>query len=418
MTSSTIPASYEVDGFTPDQVVSPGSVEELSSALADAHSAGQAVIPFGGSTRMAIGNVPERYTTAIDLTSLSNDVVHEAGDLTLVADAGARISDIQSVLATSGQRLPFDVRSPESATLGGSVASNAAGQMSSSFGGIRDWVIGMKVVLADGTVTKSGGKVVKNVQGYDLHRLHTGAFGTLGVIAEVALKVVPIPAECSTVATWFESVSDAAEYAIQIVNGPVVPEAFSVFTGVKGGADNRSMQTSAAESSVLVLATVSGGQRAVLRMENDLTGLAGALGASSYDVAKGEHSEAPWKSVMTSAGAHEVTARITLKPRDAFRFLEKANASNLGDGTIGELQAGFGSVTISPGSADLQSTERIKGMAAEFGRQVVIERCPIEIKKQIDVFGDSGTDVAVMRSIKQRFDPQRILNPGRFKGRI
>ncbi len=420
MVNATDPNSFTVDGLSPDKVVQVSSVAELSSALTEAHGAGDAVIPWGGGTRMHVGNVPEKYTTAIDLTGLSGNITHEAGDLTVVADAGVRIAELSATLANKGQRLPFDVSQPEKATLGGSVSSNAAGQIRSSMGGIRDWVIGMQVVLADGTLAKSGGRVVKNVQGYDLHRLHTGAFGTLGVIVEVALKVVPVPANSSTVAAWFGSVDDAGEYAMQVFDGPAMPEALTVFVGDAANFRFAKLDTPVEQGSseALVLAGVSGGADAVTRLENDLTGVAGSTGADGYEVLRGSSAEQIWNQPDETHHGDIVTLRTTLKPRDAVKFLARSFSSEKTERNSGELQAGFGTVTMSLADGTRAEIDRIRESATILGGQVTVERCPVAIKKEVDVFGDQGEAIAVMRSIKNRFDPKRVLNPGRFAGRI
>ena len=223
--------NHSLDGLTPATVVQPGTLDELSSALASATTSGLAVVPWGGGTRIGIGNVPSGYDIALDLTGHTSHLEHVAGDLTVIVDGGVRIGDLNGVLEKEGQRLPFEVRIPERATVGGSVASNAPGRRQSSTGGIRDWVIGMQIVLADGTITKSGGRVVKNVQGYDLHRLHTGAYGTLGVISQVAFKLAPIPPEQRTVAAWFSDAPSAHEVGLNLVNGVLAPEVISLVSG-------------------------------------------------------------------------------------------------------------------------------------------------------------------------------------------
>ena len=416
MTPALSTANYSVDGLEPESVLSPGSVEELSSVLAEAHRSREAVIPFGGGTRMSMGNVPARYTVALDLTSLSGSMVHEAGDLTLFADAGCRIADIQSLLAQNGQRLPFDVRSPERATLGGSVASNATGQMSSASGGIRDWIIGIRVVLADGTVTKSGGKVVKNVQGYDLHRLHTGAFGTLGVIAEVALKVLPIPADECTVAAWFDSVAAAGEFTLQVINGPALPEALTIFTGKNAESGLSSINAPAGEGDVLVLGRVAGGAKAVARTRDDLTRLAGAVGASGYEVLQQVESDKTWRAATSFVPEVNLSVRSVLRPTDALKLLDQASNEEAG----AELQAGFGSVSVGWHQDDneVDRISQFRSYSSEFVGKTVVERCSTETKKQVDVFDEQGPELAVARSIKQKFDENRVLNPGRFAGRI
>ena len=183
---------FRVDGLMPEDVMRPSTVADVAHCLSDLSAKSKTVLPWGGGSRMHIGNVPARYDVALDLSLLNSNIEHVPGVMTVVCDAGVKISELTSLLADANQRLPFDVAHPDIATIGGSVASNAPSRLSPRFGGIRDWIIGMSVVLADGTPTKTGGRVVKNVQGYDLHRLHTGAFGTLGVIVSVALKLVPV----------------------------------------------------------------------------------------------------------------------------------------------------------------------------------------------------------------------------------
>lgn len=410
---------FEVDGIAPERVARPTSLEELSAVLAEAHSAGDAVIPWGGGTRMHVGNLPQRYTVALDMTGISNNLEHEPGDLTVVADGGVTIAELQKTLASAGQRLPFDVSKPNAATLGGSVASNANGQLRSSLGGIRDWVIGMKVVLADGTVTKSGGRVVKNVQGYDLHRLHTGAFGTLGVIAEVALKVSPAPSKTSTVAAWFASIPEAGVFTMQVFNGPVQPEAMTLFVGDRAVTAISSLTDGSSNGSpVLVLARVAGGTDAVARMERDLTGLAGALGAAGYEVARGRDAGKLWDSAVSGGADSTLSARATLKPREAVAYLDEMSDKLPGEGFSGELQAGFGTVSVSLMNANAENIDTLRDAASRRGAQAVFEHCPGDLKQGIDVFGDSGAALALIKSVKQRFDPQRVLNPGRFAGRI
>lgn len=416
---------FELDGMTPDRVVHPASLDELSQALAAAHDAGEAVVPWSGGIRIQAGNLPERYTTALDLTGLSGNIEHEPGDLTVVADAGVTIARLEETLALEGQRLPFDVNHPDRATLGGSVASNASGQIRTAYGGIRDWVIGMKVVLADGTITKSGGRVVKNVQGYDMHRLHTGAFGTLGVIAEVALKVVPVPAVTGTIAAWFDSVETAGEYAMQVYNGPALPEAMTLFAGAGASAALALITGTAPDglpgAPVLVLSRVAGGAEAVARMETDLTGAAGAMGATGYEVVNGTDALKLWSAATGSgpdSGSAPITARATFKPANAFVYLGDTGLNHDSHGFAAEVQVGFGTVTVASSNATSSEITRLRTAAAKHGAQAVIERCPPELKKEIDVFGDSGTALELMKSVKRRFDPQRVLNPGRFAGRI
>ena len=159
--------NHSIDDLTPSSVESPESLEELSKSLADTNGSGRTAVPWGGGTRIRVGNIPSSYDVALDLSEFTGEIEHAVGDMTIAANAGVTIATLNTLLEKEGQRLPFEVRNPDRATVGGSIASNAPGHRQSSTGGIRDWVIGMQIVLADGTITKSGGRVVKNVQGYE-----------------------------------------------------------------------------------------------------------------------------------------------------------------------------------------------------------------------------------------------------------
>ncbi len=376
---------------------------------------------------MHVGNLPERYDVALDLTGLTATLVHEPGDLTLVAGAGIRVADISAVLAKSRQRLPFDVPEPERATIGGSVASNAAGVMRSSTGALRDWVIGMKVVMADGTVTKSGGRVVKNVQGYDMHRLHTGAFGTLGVIAEVAFKLTPIPESSTTVAACFANTEIASTAAAAIFNGYVSPEAWSLFTGE--GAKSTAMRlvplAREFKTTHLLLAKVAGGRAAVNRQVSDLVSAARNAGAYGVEVVDQADEARTWKDAASAPLEAVVSARLSVLPADACKAMvdiEAATARWPALRSWTRTDCGFGTVMAHWWAKnDEDAREAITAStraATRHGGSAVIEKCPAGLKRGMDMFGDVGPSISIMRRMKAQYDPDRNLNPGRFAGGI
>jgi glycolate oxidase FAD binding subunit len=419
MTDTLETASFIVDGTAPQRVLRPSSIDQVSEMLAECHSSGESVIPWGGGTRMHVGNVPTRYTTALDMRGVANGIEHEPGDLTLVTGGSATVASLSDTLASAGQRLPFDVANPETATIGGSVASNAPGHSRTSMGGIRDWIIGMKVVHADGTATKSGGRVVKNVQGYDVHRLHTGAFGTLGVIVEVAFKVIPIPARSLTAAISFDSIPAAGAFVMETFNGPSVPEAMTLFT------DNRATQVLEqlgrnrdSAGQCVVLARVAGGDRAVSRAENDLKATADRISASGYELVTEALAAQLWMRSEDSKPVQALGVRVTLKPSEAIDFLTAASLGSVAGTFSGELYSGFGTVALEIENGTRHDIDRVRQLASRHKTHAVIERCPVDFKSDIDVFGDQGTALTLMRSVKQRFDPNSVLNPGRFAGRI
>ncbi len=374
---------------------------------------------------MHVGNIPERYDAALDLTALNGTVEHEPGDMTVVASAGVRVGDLSATLAAAGQRLPFDVPEPARATVGGSVASNAPGLMRSSHGGIRDWVIGMKVVLADGTVTKSGGRVVKNVQGYDLHRLHTGAFGTLGVIAEVAFKLTPAPASSRVVAAVFSTLPAATQAASTLYNAPFTPEALSLFYGEGASqAIGAVMPGTAGKARSLLLARLTGGQAAVARQVDETVSAVRQAGAAVIEVLEPDAADRLWQADSSPAGT-VVSARATLRPAAAHAALADvvaAEANWPGLVLSARTDCGFGALTVNWwGRNDADAREAIKisvQAVRQHGGQAVIEMCPTGLKRGLDVFGEAGPALSIMRRMKEQYDPARVLNPGRFVGGI
>jgi len=438
-------ADYAVDGMVPARVVSPASVGELARALKDAHAAGEAVVPWGGGTRMHVGGLLRRYDVAIDLGRLDRVLEHEPGDLTVSVEAGVRVATLQAALRPHGQRLPYDPPFAEVATIGGSLASNALGPLRSGFGGARDLVIGMRVVQADGTVTKSGGKVVKNVSGYDLMRPHIGAFGTLGVIAEVSFKLTPLPAATRTYAAAFDSLDEAQVACEAVLTAPFQPERFTL---AAGQAARRSFDASASRSGgdsarCLLALTVAGGAAAVDRMVSETSRIMREAGATRHEVVDETTAQKFWAAVEPDFRTGQLHApepdrpalslRTTLKPVAAFQYLRTIEAEALPPGYRHGwvFQVGFGTVAShvwtapegqdqddSPSTRVARVIELARLAARETGAIVTIERCSTDMKKSTDVWDVSGPVVDLMRNLKAQFDPAGALSPGRFVGGI
>lgn len=418
--------SHSLDGLTPSSIERPETLDELSSTLTTVHGAGRSVVPWGGGTRIGVGNIPASYDTAIDLSAFKGEIEHEAGDMTVVANAGVTIGALTALLAKEGQRLPFEVRNPDTATVGGSVASNAPGHRQSSTGGIRDWVIGMQIVLADGTVTKSGGRVVKNVQGYELHRLNTGAFGTLGIVSQAAFKLLPIPPEQQTVIAWFDDRQSAQDVGLNLVNGLFMPEAISFLSGPLANKTVESAgETSASDQAWTLLIRLGGGVRSIERQVNEVIGAAGANNASGYAVLSETATSAAWSHLDDAETASRLSVRMTSRPAsamDASHAIRSGvvNAHQHEISTICDL--GFGALTLlTDGPAEENSisiTDTIVGGFTNHPASYVIEKCPLSVKQSRDVFSDVGSSIDLMRRIKSQYDPSNILNPGRFAGKI
>src|SRR5919202_2765316 len=201
----SVTTPIQIDGFSPAETVSPATAEEVAAALKAADDAGQAVAPVGGGTQLDLGMPPRRLDRIIETTGLDRVVEYEPADLTVTVEAGLRFADLQKTLSEQGQMLAFDPPAAPEATIGGLVATNASGPLRFAHGSARDLVIGTRVANPDGALTRAGGRVVKNVAGYDLNKLYVGGLGTLGVIVELSFKLAPIPPASATVVGSFGS---------------------------------------------------------------------------------------------------------------------------------------------------------------------------------------------------------------------
>jgi glycolate oxidase FAD binding subunit len=186
-------AAHGVDGQTPALVCFPSEAEQVGSILRISAEAGAAVVPWGGGTSMRLGNIPRRVDVVIALKNMTALIEHDDANLTATVQAGMRVASFQEILGRRRQFLPLDPPHPERATIGGIVAANVNGPRRTMYGGVRDLVVGMKMVLATGERIKTGGKVVKNVAGYDLGKLFIGSLGTLGIVTETTFRMAPLP---------------------------------------------------------------------------------------------------------------------------------------------------------------------------------------------------------------------------------
>src|SRR5262249_18223853 len=222
---------YVLEGRTPEAVAFPGSKAEIAASLGLAGEEGVPVLPLGGGTRLGLGASPGHVGLVIGLRRLASLVEHEPGDLTATAQAGMTMGALQAELGKRGQWLSLDPPWADRATVGGVLAGNASGPRRHLYGTARDLVIGVTVVMADGSIVRGGGKVVKNVAGYDLPKLFVGSFGTLGIIAEATVKLRPLPDADRLVVARFHHLKDAAGAARAVMAADLVPSAVELVDG-------------------------------------------------------------------------------------------------------------------------------------------------------------------------------------------
>jgi glycolate oxidase FAD binding subunit len=224
----------EVCGVVPELYVEPANETELARVLEYASRAGMLVTPRGSGTKLDWGATPQAIDLMISTAKLARILEHAPGDMTVTVEAGVSIAQLQSALSLHRQRLALDPLWPERATVGGVIATNDSGASRVRYGSIRDLIIGITVVLGNGTVAKSGGKVVKNVAGYDLPKLMSGALGTLGIITKAVFRLHPLPAESRTLSFSFLSREEANDFMLAITDSIVVPTGLQMRTGAAG----------------------------------------------------------------------------------------------------------------------------------------------------------------------------------------
>ncbi|HVZ74843.1 MAG TPA: FAD-binding oxidoreductase, partial [Polyangia bacterium] len=206
-------------------IATPASEDEVVAAVRAAHESGAALVVEGAGTKRCWGPAPAESARVLSLAGLSRVVAHEPGDMILSVETGARLADVQRALAPHDQWLPFDPPFAAATTIGGVLATNAAGPRRLGYGTPKDHILGLRVVGGDGRVTKSGGRVVKNVSGYDLHRMHVGAWGALGVLTLAHLKVSARPETSALWALPCASLDDAHRLLLEVAASPLRPVA-------------------------------------------------------------------------------------------------------------------------------------------------------------------------------------------------
>jgi glycolate oxidase FAD binding subunit len=410
---------YAVDGVLPQIAVSPEDAAETAAVLAAAASCDGAVIPWGGGTGMSTGGIPLRYDVALDVTRLNRIVEHVAEDLTVVVQAGARLVDLQEHLAHRGQFLPLDPPLPERATIGGMLASNAGGPWRHAYGWPRDWLIGMRIALPDGSVIKSGGRVVKNVAGYDIGKLFTGSFGTLGVIVEAAFKVTPVLPFRATAIAFFKSSAVAVRAAMALHARNLRVESLDLLSA---DAANATLVDHAKGNLWCLMAAMAGNRTAVERTLREMAGICTGEGAAMASLAP-ERAQIIWQRVrdfgVQTEDGDTVTLRAALLPSQVAAFLKSADSMARARDLSLQIDArpALGSICGKIVGEKIPLLVReLRELAAKLGGGLVVESCPTSLKSQVEVWGNARHDLALTTRVKDALDARRTMSPGRFVG--
>lgn len=422
---------YVFEGRTPRAVVFPGSPEEVSQLVVLAAEEGIPVIPWGGGSKMALGAPPPEGGLVVGTRRLDRVVEHEPGDLTATVQAGTRMAALQAALGAKGQWFSLDPPLAAQATLGGVLAANASGPRRHLYGTARDLVIGIRVVGPDGAVVKGGGKVVKNVAGYDLTKLYVGSLGTLGIIVEATLKLRPRPEVDRAVVVGFAERGRAAAAVAALMASDLLPHSLEL---VEGGRPGLFEQTALARSEVGLLLGFDGIAEGVAWQLEEARRLCRDLGAETFEPLEGERQEAAWRFVRDfSRVAFDdavAAARVGVLPAQVGGVLEQAAglarglglrlgaSAHAGHGILTLVLAPSGAMEENVSLAAVKALREFRELVRGFGGHLALEWAPLAIKEQVEVWDPPSPAVRIMQRIKAQLDPKGIMNPGRFVGGI
>ena len=408
------PAAYPIDGKTPDQAWRPGSAEEVAVLLAQAAAAGQVVSPQGGRTALSLGRPLDRYDVALDLSGLDGAVAYEPDDLTVTVGAGMSLRALQSMLAEYGQYLPVDPPPDGRVSIGGLLATARPGAWRGQLPAARDLLLGATVATPSGELVRTGGRVVKNVSGYDLHRLHTGALGVFGVIVEASFKLATLPPATRSLAVPRERVEDAAALAFELRELALPLRALSVLSP-------QAAAVAGLEAHPQVLLEAMGDGETLDRCAAAIVERAGGAAI--------EPPPGAWERLRALAGgergvvlrlgvpASEVAA--TLAAIEATSDTETSDRETSGTETSdtggivawGHLTAG--SVIAAGGAIEASDVLALRARAERHGGFLQIEAGPPALRAEADPFGEG--ERALVRALRRQFDPGRTINRGRWE---
>ena len=409
-----------IDDFGPLRVVRPSSVAELGDVVRRAAAERQAIYPVGGGTMLGLGLPPSRPGWAVNVRPLNRVVDYPARDMTITVQAGVPVAELQRVLAAENQRLPVDVPHADRATLGGALAANVSGPRRYGYGTLRDYVLGISTVNDEGQEVKAGGRVVKNVAGYDLCKLHVGALGTLGVIVQVTLKVRPI-SELQALVTLGCDAAGLAALLDLLHNSRTGPACLDVLNAEAVRAVSRAAGAALPDAPWAVIVGYEDSSDALNWQTRQLMQEAPPAAVRGLDVRGGAASRALWQALVDATDPEDarLSFKANLLPGAVASFCLRAADgadgvrlhSHAGSGVVrGSL---FGDLTLG-GVQDM-----LKGLheaAAAAQGNVILPRCPAEWKRALPVWGLPRGDAWLMREVKVKLDPKDLFNPGRFLG--
>ncbi|NWF61898.1 MAG: FAD-binding oxidoreductase [Fischerella sp.] len=395
-----------IPGSLPSCIVYPRTTEQLAEAIAQANHNQWRVFACGSGSKLSWGGLVKGVDVVISTKHLNKLIDHAVGDLTVTVEAGMKFSDLQAILAKANQFLALDPVAPESATVGGIIATADTGSLRQRYGSVRDQLLGITFVRADGKIAKAGGRVVKNVAGYDLMKLFTGSYCTLGVISQVTFRVYPLP-EISGTVVLTGTAEDVSQAAATLRGSALTPTQ----------ADLLSMQLVSElglGKGMGLIARFQSIAESVKEQSNRLVEVGQQLGLQGTIYAGADEADL-WQrlreSMHVSSSESAITCKIGVLPTAAVEILMQAQKGLI------HIASGLGVLRFES-EAEVERVLGMRSLCENHRGFLTILTAPVAVKQKLDVWGYTGNALGIMRRIKAQFDAKNILSPGRFVGGI
>ncbi|NJK58849.1 MAG: FAD-binding oxidoreductase [Pleurocapsa sp. SU_5_0] len=412
-----------IDSSQPIYLLFPQTIEALAEIVRQASQHQWRILICGHASKLNWGKITQDIQLVVSTQKCDRLIEHAMGDLTVTVEAGMKLADLQSKLRSHNQFLPID--SPyANATLGGIVATADTGSWRQRYGGVRDLLLGLSFVRADGKIAKAGGRVVKNVAGYDLMKLFTGAYGTLGVITQLTFRLYPLMANSQTMLITGKA-EQIAQATQTIRNSGLTPTAMDLLSATV----IKQLDLGSDMGLMLRWQTIP---ESIEQQISQVKAIAQQLDLAT-SIYQDELEDKLWKdcgeiiSIPQSAAA--VTCKIGIAPAVAVGLLQIGDLAlkdtaphkafpkgNSHSNILTKVHAssGLGQLQLNANYANYELLEQMRSHCQQNQGFLTILDAPPEVKQQIDVWGYSGNAIKTMKGIKDQFDPQNILNPGRF----
>ncbi len=456
VTDSAALAEFSVDGIIPEAVTYPTTLSQAAEVVKLANREKWAVVPWGGGTKMGFGRIPTRVDLVLSTSRLDKVVDIDVANLTVTAQAGVRLGDVQDLLGGTENRcffpletdikeqadymcsgrdykgvfVPMDPPYSDRSTLGGIIAANSTGPKRLRYGQPRDLILGMRYVAPTGEIIGMGGKTVKNVSGYDGSKIMIGSLGTLGIVADMTWRLLPLPEQAVTVIASFGALAGAKAFADRVLGSKLLPSSLEIMN--RPGYDLGASKGLNVPSGAWVAAVgAEGFVEEVKREVGDLKDMAHHEGALESIELDRDEAAAFWKHVADCALAAAEQGKTVVKFKGSFllsrygEILEAWTNALSGSNSAVTASAGLGlahAYIFDEPEANLENIARLgagfREAAEQCGGSMVMECAPAALKLKLDPWGSPRGDFSLMKRIKDGVDPLGVLNPGRFLGGI